>query len=83
MVEQANVEEVAEAMYSYVSRAQGVKKTTPGELIKFADQTFGNRANKKTHKEAIRHLIDSGRCIYTYFGSTAIEMPQDRCQARQ
>ena len=77
MVEPADADEVAEAMYGLVVRARGVKKIAPRELMQSAELLFGNRADKKTYKEAIRVLIDSGRCVYTYFGSTAIEIPSD------
>ena len=74
MGEPASVEEVAEAMYSVVARAKGLKRITPGELIKSAELNFGERVDKRKCKEAIRCLIDSGRCVYTYFGSTGIDI---------
>lgn len=77
MEQLANEQEVAEVMYDYVKRAHGLKKVSPGEVIKAAERFFGERASKKTCKQAIRVLVDSGKCIYTYFGSTAIEIPTD------
>jgi hypothetical protein len=32
-------------------------------------------ADRKTCKEAIRLLMDSGRCVYTYFGGSYVELP--------
>ena len=40
-------------------------------------ERFGaDRCSKETCKEAIRQLVDSGRCIYTYFGGSYIELPR-------
>ena len=37
-------------------------------------QRMGDAA-KKLCKAAIRTLMDSGRCVYTYFGGSFIEIP--------
>jgi hypothetical protein len=75
MADPASVEEVAEAMYKLVAEAQGQKKLKPGDLTKAANELFGDRVDKKACKEAIRSLIESGRCVYTYFGGSYIELP--------
>jgi hypothetical protein len=33
--------------------------------------------DKQLCKAAIRVLMDSGRCVYTYFGGSFIEMPPE------
>ncbi len=77
MADQAGVEEVAEAMLKVVADAQGRKKLKAGDLTKMALEQFGEeRCDKKLCKLAIRTLIDSGRCIYTYFGGSYVELPQ-------
>jgi len=68
-------EEVAEAMFDMVSEYQGKKKFKPGDLTKAMIQKFGDECDKKLCKGAIRILMDSGRCVYTYFGGTFIEVP--------
>jgi hypothetical protein len=40
-------------------------------------QLFGDEADKKLCKEAIKQLVNSGRCIYTYWGGSYIELPQE------
>ena len=69
-------EEIADAMYKLVEDAQGLKKLKPTDLMKSMAQMYGDEVDKKTCKGAIKLLIDSGRCVYTYFGGSFIEMPQ-------
>ncbi|MCL2823506.1 MAG: hypothetical protein FWD57_05890 [Polyangiaceae bacterium] len=79
MEQPPSVEEIADTIYQVIARAQGLKRLTPGDLIRSVELAYGDRAetlDKKACKAAIRSLIDSGRCIYTYFGSTTIELPQ-------
>lgn len=70
-----SVEEIAEAMFNMVKEAQGVKKLKPMDLVKAMAQLHGDDADKKLCKEAIKILINSGRCVYTYFGGSFIELP--------
>jgi len=69
------VDEIAEAMYKMVAEAQGLKKLKPMDLIKGMIQMFGDEVDKKACKEAIKQLINSERCVYTYFGGSFIELP--------
>lgn len=69
-------EEIADAMYKLVEEAQGLKKLKPTDLMKSMAQMYGDEVDKKTCKGAIKLLIDSERCVYTYFGGSFIEMPQ-------
>ena len=69
------VEEVANAMYKMVSESQGVKKLKPGDLTKAMVQIFGDEVDKKLCKEAIKQLVNSGKCVYTYFGGSFLELP--------
>jgi len=70
-----SVEEIAEAMFNMVKEAQGIKKLKPMDLIKAMVQLHGDELDKKLCKEAIKQLINSGRCVYTYFGGSFIELP--------
>ena len=83
MAEPASVEEVAETMYKLVAQAQGQKKLEPGDLTKSARQIFGDRVGKKVCKEAIKNLIESGKCVYTYFGGSFIEIPHEEGAANK
>ena len=71
-------EEVADAMYELVAEYQGKKKFKAGDLIKAMIQKYGeDQVDKKFCKGAIRILMDSGRCVYTYFGGSFIELPPE------
>ena len=70
-------EEVAEAMFEMVSEYQGKKKLKAGDLTKAMKAKYGEDCDRKVCKAAIRILIDSGRCIYTYWGGSYVELPQD------
>jgi hypothetical protein len=76
-------EEIADAMYKLVEDAQGVKKLKPMDLTKAIVQMYGDEVDKKACKGAIKLLIDSGRCIYTYFGGSFIEIPQKEGAANE
>ena len=69
-------EEIADAMYKLVEEAQGLKKLKPTDLMKSMAQMYGDEVDKKTCKGAIKLLVDSQRCVYTYFGGSFIELPQ-------
>jgi len=69
------VEEIADAMYKMVKEAQGVKKLKPMDLTKAMIQVYGDEVDKKLCKQAIKELINSGKCVYTYFGGSYIELP--------
>ncbi len=71
------VDEIADAMHKLVSEAQGVKKLKPTDLTKAMVQLFGDEVDKKLCKGAIKQLVNSGRCIYTYWGGSYIELPQE------
>ena len=69
-------EEIADAMYKMVKDAQGQKKLKPMDLTKAMVQLYESEGvDKKMCKEAIKVLINSGRCVYTYFGGSFIEIP--------
>ena len=70
-----SVEEIAEAMYTMVKDAQGVKKLKPTDLTKAMMELYGGEVDKQVCKGAIKQLVNSGRCVYTYFGGSFIEIP--------
>ena len=76
MAEQVKVEEVADSMYKMVKDSMGQKKWKATDLIKAVKELFGeDKCDKRLAKSAIRELMDSGRCVYTYFGGSFIEIP--------
>ena len=68
-------EEVTEMMFNMVKEAQGIKKLKPMDLTKNMRQILGDDFDKKACKLAIKELIDTGKCVYTYFGGSFIELP--------
>jgi hypothetical protein len=74
-------DEVADAMFKLVKEAQGLKKLKAMDLTKSMIQLFGDEVDKKLCKLAIKELINSGRCVYTYFGGSYIEIPHREAAA--
>ena len=71
------VEQVADAMYELVEVTHGKKNLKAMDLTKAMIEKFGDAVDKKMCKLAIRQLIDSGRCIYSYFGGSYITLPAE------
>ena len=69
------VDEIADAMFEMVKQAFGQKKLKPMDLTKTMVNTYPDEVDKKMCKEAIKQLINSERCVYTYFGGSYIEIP--------
>jgi hypothetical protein len=76
-----SADEVADAMYQLVEQAHGVKKLKAMDLTKSMIELFGDDVDKKLCKMAIKELINSGRCVYTYFGGSYIEIPHREASA--
>ena len=70
------VETLAEEMYKLVAECAGKKNLKAGDLIKEMIARHGESSCSKDEcKKAIRILIDSGRCIYSYLGGSYIQLP--------
>jgi hypothetical protein len=76
-----SIDEVADAMFQLVEQAQGVKKLKAMDLTKSMLEMFGDDVDKKLCKKAIKQLVDSGKCVYTYFGGSYIELPHREAAA--
>ena len=72
-------QEIADAMYELIKDGVGKKKYKATDLHKAMAERFG--VDKQACKGAIRILVDNGRCVYTYFGGSFIEIPPDEGQA--
>lgn len=75
MADKVSLDELANAMYKMVKDAAGMKKFKATDLTKAMLEIYGDRTDKADCKLAIRELIDSGRCVYSYFGGSFIEIP--------
>ena len=75
MAEQVKVDEVSDAMFRMIKDSMGQKKWKATDLTKAVLELYGDRCDKTLAKSAIRELIESGKCVYTYFGGSFIEIP--------
>ena len=76
MPDMVSTEEIADTMYKLVEEYTGKKKFKAQDLVKEAIMKYGeDKVNKADGKQAIKMLIDSGRCVYTYFGGSFVELP--------
>lgn len=70
------IEELAEEMYKIVAEYQGKKNLKAHDLTQAMFEKYGEEnVSKKDCKMAIRQLMDSGRCVYAYFGGSYIQLP--------
>jgi hypothetical protein len=75
----ASVEEVANAMFDMVKEYHGKRNLKALDLQKAMIEKFGSdECDKKLCKAAIRTLMDSGRCVYSYVGGSYIVLPPDK-----
>jgi len=75
---QPTIDEIADAMFDLIKSTYGKKNLKPMDVIKAMIDEFGDDAcDKKMGKLAIRQLIDSGRCIYSYVGGSYITLPPE------
>ncbi|MBN1652277.1 MAG: hypothetical protein JXA30_00720 [Deltaproteobacteria bacterium] len=76
MGDEVTVSTVAEAMYEMVKQYHGKKNLKAMDLTKAMIEKFGgDNCDKQLCKQAIRELIDSGRCTYSYVGGSYIVLP--------
>jgi len=75
MAEELKVEEVSDAMYKLIKESMGQKKWKATDLTKAMNELFGDRFDKALAKAAIKDLVENGKCVYTYFGGSFIEIP--------
>jgi hypothetical protein len=70
------VETLADDMFAMVEEYQGKKNLKAGDLTKAMIAKHGEaNCSKEDCKHAIRLLMDSGRCVYSYFGGSYITIP--------
>jgi hypothetical protein len=74
-----STEQVADAMFQLVKETHGKKNLKAMDLTKAMIAQFGEaECSKELCKHAIRQLVDSGRCIYSYFGGSFITLPEEK-----
>ena len=72
-----SVDDVANTMFELVKSTHGKKNMKAMDLTKAMIEQYGDGCDKKLCKLAIRSLIDSGRCIYSYVGGSYITLPPE------
>ena len=76
MADQVAIEELAESIYKLVEEYAGKRKFKAQDLTKEMIMKYGeDRVTTDDGKKALRLLMDSGRCVYTYFGGSFVELP--------
>ena len=70
------IETLADDMYQMIAETLGKKNLKAGDLTKAMIAKHGEaNCTKDDCKQAIRLLIDSERCVYSYFGGSYITLP--------
>ena len=72
-----STEQLAQDMLDMVTQYEGKKNLKAGDLTKAMIAKYGDVVDKKLCKLAVRELIDNGRCVYTYFGGSFVEIPPE------
>lgn len=67
-------EALADEMYALVSEYAGKRNLKAGDLTKEMTARHAD-VTRDDCKHAIRALIDSGRCVYSYMGGSFIVLP--------
>ena len=81
MADAVSVEQIAEEMYKLIAECEGKKNLKPGDVTKAMVAKFGEAVcTKDDCKKAIRILIDSERCVYSYLGGSYIQLPPTKPQ---
>lgn len=74
--------ELCEFIYDLVAKAQGKKNLKAMDLQKAVLKEHPDQ-DKNMVKFAIKELIDTGRCVYTYFGGSYVEIPHEEGAAKK
>jgi hypothetical protein len=70
------IETLVEDMYNMVVEYYGKKNLKAMDITKAMIAKYGEpECSKEDCKKAIRQLMDSGRCVYSYFGGSFITLP--------
>ena len=77
-MEKPTAESVADAMYAMVKECHGKRQLKPLDLSKAMMERFPEGCDRAMCKEAIRLLIDSDRCLYSYAGGSYIVLPPEQ-----
>ena len=72
------IETLAQDMFNMVAECAGKKNLKPGDLAKALIARYGEEScTRDDCKQALRLLIDSGRCVYSYLGGSYVQLPPE------
>jgi hypothetical protein len=74
-------EDLQNYIFELISKAQGKKNLKAMDVQKAVLKEYPDQP-KNDIKFAIKDLIDGGRCVYTYFGGSYIEIPHQEGAAK-
>ncbi len=74
--------ELVEFIYEMVAKAQGKRNLKAMDIQKAVLKEHPDQ-DKNMVKFGIKDLIDGGRCVYTYFGGSYIEIPHEEGAAKK
>ena len=69
------IESLADEMQALIAEYAGKRNLKAGDLTKEMIARHGDNCSKDDCKLAIRMLIESGRCVYSYLGGSYIQLP--------
>jgi hypothetical protein len=70
-----SIETLADEIHRVVGELQGKRYLKAGDLTQMMMARFGEECSKDDCRQAIHRLIDTGRCVYIYFGGSYITLP--------
>ncbi len=73
--------ELVEYIFKLIEKNQGKKQLKAMDVQKGVLKEHPDQ-NKNDVKFAIKELIDTGRCVYTYFGGSFVEIPHEEGAAK-
>ncbi len=73
-----NAQQVADAMYALIKEYHGKKNLKALDLTKAMRDKFPAECDQALCKLAIRELIESERCTYSYVGGSYIVLNPDK-----
>jgi hypothetical protein len=75
---EVTIDQIADAMFELVQSTHGKKNLKPMDVTKAMIDQFGeDNVDKRMCKQALRILIDSGRCTYKYAGGSYVTLPEN------
>jgi hypothetical protein len=69
------IETLVDEIHNTVAEQQGKRYLKAGDLAQMMMAKYGEECSKEDCRQAIHRLIESGRCVYSYFGGSYVTLP--------